>query len=79
MPVMLTEDTSIDYDVHGEEPPLILINGLGFGRWVVQANPCLLTPFQHYHLQCAGGTGPAQRRRRPHRYSWRRWLLNQVH
>jgi 3-oxoadipate enol-lactonase len=33
MPVMLTEDTTIDYDVHGEGPPLILINGLGFGRW----------------------------------------------
>ncbi len=33
MPLMLTEDTSIDYDVHGEGPPLILINGLGFGRW----------------------------------------------
>ena len=33
MPVMLTEDTSIDYDVHGEGPPLILVNGLGFGRW----------------------------------------------
>ena len=33
MPVMLTKQTSIDYDVHGEGPPLILINGLGFGRW----------------------------------------------
>jgi 3-oxoadipate enol-lactonase len=33
MPVMITENTSIDYDVHGEGPPLILINGLGFGRW----------------------------------------------
>ena len=33
MPVMLTEDTSIDYDVYGEGPPLILIGGLGFGRW----------------------------------------------
>jgi len=34
MPVMITENTSIDYDVYGEEgPPLILINGLGFGRW----------------------------------------------
>ena len=30
---MITEDTSIDYDIHGEGPPLILINGLGFGRW----------------------------------------------
>jgi 3-oxoadipate enol-lactonase len=33
VPLMLTEHTSIDYDVHGEGPPLILINGLGFGRW----------------------------------------------
>ena len=33
MPVAITERTSIDYDVHGEGPPLILINGLGFGRW----------------------------------------------
>ena len=30
---MITEKTSIDYDIHGEGPPLILINGLGFGRW----------------------------------------------
>lgn len=33
MPLMLTEDTTIDYDAHGEGPPLILVNGLGFGRW----------------------------------------------
>ncbi len=33
MPLMITQDTSIDYDVHGEGSPLILINGLGFGRW----------------------------------------------
>ena len=33
MPVMITEDTSIDYDIQGSGPPLILINGLGFGRW----------------------------------------------
>jgi 3-oxoadipate enol-lactonase len=33
MPVMITENTSIDYDIHGEGPPLILIAGLGFGRW----------------------------------------------
>jgi pimeloyl-ACP methyl ester carboxylesterase len=33
VPLMLTEATSIDYDVHGEGPTLILINGLGFGRW----------------------------------------------
>ncbi|MGH3145288.1 MAG: alpha/beta fold hydrolase, partial [Rubrobacter sp.] len=33
MPVAFTENTSIDYDVHGEGPPLILLGGLGFGRW----------------------------------------------
>ncbi|MCA1716167.1 MAG: alpha/beta hydrolase [Actinobacteria bacterium] len=31
--MMLTHDTSIDYDVHGDGPFLLLINGLGFGRW----------------------------------------------
>src|SRR5918993_1713815 len=33
VPQIITESTSIDYDIHGEGPPLILINGLGFGRW----------------------------------------------
>jgi 3-oxoadipate enol-lactonase len=33
VPVAITEETSIDYDVHGEGPPLLLIGGLGFGRW----------------------------------------------
>jgi 3-oxoadipate enol-lactonase len=33
VPVMITDNTSIDYDVHGEGPPLLLIGGLGFGRW----------------------------------------------
>src|SRR5215213_9441438 len=33
MPVTITENTSIDYDINGEGPPLLLINGLGFGRW----------------------------------------------
>lgn len=33
MPVMMTHDVSIDYDVHGKGPALLLINGLGFGRW----------------------------------------------
>jgi pimeloyl-ACP methyl ester carboxylesterase len=33
MPVTITQSTSIDYDVNGEGPPLILIGGLGFGRW----------------------------------------------
>ncbi|HEV8045814.1 MAG TPA: alpha/beta fold hydrolase [Rubrobacter sp.] len=29
----ITENTSIDYDINGEGPPLLLIGGLGFGRW----------------------------------------------
>src|SRR5918999_583253 len=33
MPVMITESTSIDYDINGDGPPLLLISGLGFGRW----------------------------------------------
>ena len=33
MPEMLTHGISIEYDVHGDGPALILIGGLGFGRW----------------------------------------------
>ena len=33
MPVTMTGRTSIDYDIIGEGPPLLLIGGLGFGRW----------------------------------------------
>ena len=33
MPVTITENTSIDYDINGEGPSLLLISGLGFGRW----------------------------------------------
>jgi 3-oxoadipate enol-lactonase len=33
MPVAITGSTSIDYDICGEGPPLLLIGGLGFGRW----------------------------------------------
>ena len=33
MPIMITHNASIDYDIHGDGPSLILINGLGFGRW----------------------------------------------
>ncbi|WP_228281995.1 alpha/beta fold hydrolase [Rubrobacter marinus] len=30
---MLSREASIDYDVQGEGPDLLLISGLGFGRW----------------------------------------------
>lgn len=34
MPLMVNEQVSVDYDVHGGGgPPLLMINGLGFGRW----------------------------------------------
>lgn len=33
MPVIRAADSSIDYDVSGEGPPLLLIGGMGFGRW----------------------------------------------
>jgi pimeloyl-ACP methyl ester carboxylesterase len=29
----ITHDACIDYDVYGNGPPLLLISGLGFGRW----------------------------------------------
>jgi pimeloyl-ACP methyl ester carboxylesterase len=33
VPVAITGSTSIDYDISGEGPLLLLIGGLGFGRW----------------------------------------------
>src|SRR5919199_3885176 len=33
MPMTITHDACIDYDVYGNGPPLLLISGLGFGRW----------------------------------------------
>src|SRR5215218_168605 len=33
MPVTITESTSIDDAIEGVGPPLLLISGLGFGRW----------------------------------------------
>ena len=33
MPLMVSEESSIDYDIQGEGPPILLIAGLGFGRW----------------------------------------------
>ena len=33
MPVTNTPNASIEYEVHGSGPSLVLVNGLGFGRW----------------------------------------------
>ena len=31
--VRITDGSSIEYEVHGDGPPLLLIPGMGFGRW----------------------------------------------
>ena len=33
MPITVVRGASIEYEVRGQGPPLILVNGLGFGRW----------------------------------------------
>jgi 3-oxoadipate enol-lactonase len=33
VPEVSTKNATIDYEVHGAGPSLVLINGLGFGRW----------------------------------------------
>ena len=33
MPVTNTRNASIEYEVHGSGPSLVLVNGLGLGRW----------------------------------------------
>ncbi len=58
MPLTFTENTSIDYDVHGEGPPLILIGGLGFGRWGwFKQVPALSRHFQTITFDSRGERG----------------------
>jgi 3-oxoadipate enol-lactonase len=33
VPVVSTENATVEYDVRGAGPSLVLINGMGFGRW----------------------------------------------
>lgn len=33
MTIAIDRGVTVDYETHGEGPPLVLINGLGFGRW----------------------------------------------
>ena len=33
MPVTNTPNATLEYEVHGSGPSLVLVNGLGFGRW----------------------------------------------
>ncbi len=58
MPLTFTENTSIDFDVHGEGPPLILIGGLGFGRWGwFKQVPALSRHFQTITFDARGERG----------------------
>ncbi len=58
MPMTITENTSIDYDVHGEGPPLILIGGLGFGRWAwFKQVPALSRHFRTITFDARGERG----------------------
>jgi len=62
MPVMITHDTSIDYDVHGKSGPhLLLIGGLGFGRWGwFKQLPALSRHFRAVSFDIRGEPDPAQ-------------------
>src|SRR3712207_2083197 len=33
LPEVSTQNATIDYEIHGAGPSLVLINGMGFGRW----------------------------------------------
>ena len=51
MPVII-HDASIDYDVHGDGPALLLIGGLGLGRWGwFKQIPALSRHFRHHHVR----------------------------
>lgn len=70
MPVMVTEKTSIDYDLHGEGLPLILIGGLGFGRWAFFKQ----VPASHATLESSpstlGASGPSRAASRTSPQTW---------
>lgn len=59
MPLTITENASIDYDIHGEGPPLILIGGLGLGRWAwFKQIPALSRHFSTITFDVRGERGP---------------------
>src|SRR5829696_5974254 len=69
MPEMLTpHGISIEYDVHGDGSPLILIGGLGFGRWSwFKQVPALSNHFRTITFDVRGEQSLSARRRRPER------------
>ena len=61
MAVTITESTSIDYYINGEGPPLLLISGLGFGRWGwFEQVPAFSRRFRTITFDLRGERGPFQ-------------------
>lgn len=62
MPIMVTDNASVDYDVHGDDnaPPLLMVNGLGFGRWgFFKQVPALSRRFRVVTFDVRGDGAPA--------------------
>jgi hypothetical protein len=48
MPLMVSSESSIDYNVYGEGPPLLLIAGLAFGRCPLCLPGCTAVPAEAF-------------------------------
>ncbi|MFL6033322.1 MAG: alpha/beta fold hydrolase [Rubrobacteraceae bacterium] len=59
MPSVSTQNATIDYEVRGAGPSLVLINGLGFGRWgFFKQVPALSQRFATVTFDARGGRDP---------------------
>jgi 3-oxoadipate enol-lactonase len=59
MPEVSMQNATIDYEVHGAGPSLVLINGLGFGRWgFFKQVPVLSRRFATITFDARGGRDP---------------------
>ena len=57
--VKTTRNATLEYDVHGEGPSLVLINGLGFGRWAFfKQLPALSRRFAAVTFDAKGNSYP---------------------
>jgi pimeloyl-ACP methyl ester carboxylesterase len=59
MPEVSTQNATIGYEVHGAGPSLVLINGMGFGRWgFFKQVPALSRRFATITFDAAAGRNP---------------------
>jgi pimeloyl-ACP methyl ester carboxylesterase len=59
MPEVSTQNAKIDYEIHGAGPTLVLINGMGFGRWgFFKQVPALSRRFASVTFDARGGRDP---------------------